>query len=70
MVPKLNLKDSVISNLPLVIGSDKVKFNGPIGVKKSKAIPVGPLNFSLSEPITKGKSDITESFRFNLGTTF
>jgi len=32
--------------------------------------PIGPLNFSLSEPITKGKNDITESFRFNLGTTF
>ena len=121
--------------MPLVIGSDKEKFNGPTGVKKSTAIPtddltllssfnaattlpqilpsfqntnislffdaaniwgvdynsginddrkirssiglaidfftpIGPLNFSLSEPITKGKNDITESFRFNLGTSF
>ena len=32
--------------------------------------PIGPLNFSLSQPITKHHSDITESFRFNLGTTF
>jgi len=32
--------------------------------------PIGPLNFSFSEPISKGKNDITESFRFNLGTTF
>ena len=32
--------------------------------------PIGPLNFSLAQPLSKSKSDITESFRFNLGTTF
>ena len=32
--------------------------------------PIGPLNFSFSEIISKGKNDVTESFRFNLGTTF
>ena len=32
--------------------------------------PVGPLSFSLSQPITKKSSDTTETFRFNLGTTF
>ena len=32
--------------------------------------PVGPLNFSLSRPLTKNSTDKTESFRFNLGTTF
>ena len=31
---------------------------------------IGPMNFSLSQPITKSPTDITESFRFNLGTTF
>ena len=31
---------------------------------------VGPLNFSLSQPISKSDSDVTETFRFNLGTTF
>lgn len=31
---------------------------------------LGPLNFSLSQPLTKAKTDKTESFRFNLGTTF
>ena len=31
---------------------------------------VGPLNFSIAQPITKENSDITETFRFNLGTTF
>jgi outer membrane protein insertion porin family len=32
--------------------------------------PIGPLSFSLSQPITKASTDTTESFRFNLGTTF
>jgi outer membrane protein insertion porin family len=32
--------------------------------------PIGPLNFSFAEAITSKKSDITEFFRFNLGTTF
>ncbi len=32
--------------------------------------PIGPLSFSFSKAITKKSSDKTESFRFNLGTTF
>ena len=32
--------------------------------------PIGPLNFSISQPLTKNSSDITETFRFNLGTSF
>ena len=32
--------------------------------------PVGPLSFSLAQPITKKSTDVTETFRFNLGTTF
>ena len=32
--------------------------------------PVGPLSFSLTQPITKKSTDKTETFRFNLGTTF
>lgn len=32
--------------------------------------PVGPLSFSFSQPLTKKSTDKTESFRFNLGTTF
>ena len=31
---------------------------------------VGPLSFSLAYPITKESSDVTETFRFNLGTSF
>jgi outer membrane protein insertion porin family len=50
--------------------SDESKIRSSIGIAVDFFTPVGPLNFSLSEPITKGESDITESFRFNLGTTF
>ena len=32
--------------------------------------PIGPLSFSLATPLTKASTDKTESFRFNLGTTF
>ena len=32
--------------------------------------PIGPMNFSLAYPLSKESGDKTESFRFNLGTTF
>ena len=32
--------------------------------------PVGPLNFTLATALTKANSDKTETFRFNLGTSF
>ena len=50
--------------------SDDSKIRSSVGIAVDLFTPIGPLNFSLSEPITKGKNDITESFRFNLGTTF
>ena len=31
---------------------------------------IGPLTFSLAHPITQAESDVTETFRFNLGTSF
>ena len=40
------------------------------GVSVDLLTPVGPLNFSLSQPISKAATDKTETFRFNLGTTF
>ena len=50
--------------------SDESKIRSSVGIAVDYFTPIGPLNFSLTEPITKGKNDITESFRFNLGTTF
>ena len=31
---------------------------------------IGPINFSFTENISKASTDVTESFRFNIGTTF
>tara|TARA_B110000240_G_scaffold191404_1_gene233981 strand:- start:308 stop:2554 length:2247 start_codon:yes stop_codon:yes gene_type:complete len=41
-----------------------------IGLALDVNTMIGPLNFSLTQPITKASSDKTETFRFNLGTTF
>jgi len=49
---------------------DSNSIRSSIGIAIDFATPVGPLNFSLSQAITKASSDITESFRFNLGTSF
>jgi len=40
------------------------------GISLDWLTPIGPLNFSLSQPITKSNTDQLETFRFNLGTTF
>ena len=40
------------------------------GIGMNFITPVGPLSFSLSQPISKKSTDQTETFRFNLGTTF
>ena len=50
--------------------ADGGKIRTSVGVAVDLYTPIGPLNFSLSEPITKSKNDVTEFFRFNLGTTF
>jgi outer membrane protein insertion porin family len=50
--------------------ADGSKIRSSLGMAIDFFTPIGPLNFSLSQPITKSKNDITEFFRFNLGTTF
>ena len=50
--------------------SDGSKIRSSVGVAVDFFTPIGPLNFSLTEAITKSNNDITESFRFNIGTTF
>ena len=48
--------------------SNKIRSAAGLGV--DWFTPIGPLNFSLSQPISKADTDKTESFRFNLGTSF
>ena len=49
---------------------DNNKIRSSAGIAVDLLTPIGPLNFALSQPITKSSTDKTESFRFNLGTTF
>ncbi len=49
---------------------DSNKIRSSTGVSVDWFTPIGPLNFSLAQPITKLSTDKTESFQFNLGTTF
>ena len=49
---------------------DASKIRSSTGVGLDLLTPVGPLSFSFSKPITKHSNDKTETFRFNLGTTF
>ena len=49
---------------------DSNKIRSSAGLVMDLLTPIGPLNFSFSQPITKSSTDKTESFRFNLGTTF
>ena len=49
---------------------DDDEVRSSIGLAVDWFTPIGPLNFSLAQPLSKSNNDKTESFRFNLGTTF
>ncbi len=46
------------------------KIRSSTGLAINWFTPIGPLNFSLSQNLLKAKTDVTELFQFNLGTTF
>ena len=46
------------------------KIRSSTGIAIELISPIGPLSFSFAQPITKKSTDETETFRFNLGTTF
>ena len=49
---------------------DASKIRSSIGIAVDWFTAIGPLNFSLTETLTKNDTDVTESFRFNIGTSF
>ena len=49
---------------------DDGSFRSSVGLGIDWMTPIGPLNFIFAQPITKEDSDKTQTFRFNLGTTF
>ena len=49
---------------------DSNKLRSSAGLTLNWISPIGPMSFVLSQNLTKADTDKTESFRFNLGTTF
>ena len=49
---------------------DSNKVRSSTGVMASWMSPIGPLTFTLAQNLSKMSTDETESFNFNLGTTF
>ena len=49
---------------------DKSTIRTSAGVAFNLLTPIGPLSFSFANALTKASSDITETFRFRLGTQF
>ena len=49
---------------------DRSTLRSSAGLAVNILTPIGPLSFSFSEAFSKASSDKTETFRFNLGTTF
>ena len=50
--------------------SENSEIRTAVGIGLNWTTVVGPLSFSLAQPLTKADTDVTETFRFNLGTTF
>ena len=49
---------------------DSNKIRSSTGLALDILTPVGPFSLSYAEAITKASTDKTETFRFQLGTTF
>ncbi len=49
---------------------DSNKIRSSTGVNTSWLSPLGPMTFTFSQNISKASSDVTQSFKFNIGTTF
>ena len=49
---------------------DTNKIRSSVGLGVDWFTPIGPLSISLAHPISKVDTDRTETFKFNLGTTF
>ena len=49
---------------------DNSKIRSSTGLSIDWLTPIGPLNFVIAQPITKASTDVEQSFRFDIGTTF
>ena len=72
-----NVGTSLFLDIGNVWGSDfdgltshSNKIRSSIGVGLSWTSPIGPLSFSLAEPLSKSSTDTVEKFSFRIGTMF
>ena len=49
---------------------DSNKIRSSTGIIANWISPIGPMNFILSQNLSKASTDTTQGFSFNLGTTF
>jgi len=49
---------------------DSNKIRSSAGIAANVFTPIGPLSWTLSQAITKASTDTTETFNFNIGTSF
>jgi outer membrane protein insertion porin family len=49
---------------------DDNEIRSSTGISIDWLTPIGPLNFVFAQPITKTSTDVEQSFRFDIGTTF
>ena len=49
---------------------DSNKIRSSVGVAANVFTAIGPLSWTLSQSLTKASSDVTETFNFNIGTSF
>jgi len=49
---------------------DNSKIRSSAGLSIDWLTPIGPLNFIFAQPITKVSTDVEQTFRFDIGTTF
>ena len=50
--------------------NDSNKIRSSIGIAANVFTPIGPLSWTVSQAITKANTDKTETFNFNIGTSF
>ena len=46
------------------------KLRSSVGVTTQLYTPIGPVNFVLAQPLSKAESDKTQTFKFQIGTSF
>ena len=46
------------------------KIRSSLGVATQMWTPIGPVNFVIAQPLSKADSDKTQTFKFQIGTSF